>query len=221
MSAVASQRTPPRSRRALPPRDQDTSTFTRILDRLLAATPGALAAALVDFEGETVDYAGHLDPFELKVTAAHWQLILNELAEVPQLGVPRHLTVRARGHGYHVRRLAENYAVVVVLHPRAAFTVSERAMQEAIVGLSREAGWPVPRDLGRWFFVEVETERRGAVRRPLRLCVGGTWQPVDVIGALVNLGPHERGFRVRLPSGAEMTLVRERFGRWFADEQVG
>ena len=30
MSDAASQRTPPRSRRVLPPRDQDTSTFTRI-----------------------------------------------------------------------------------------------------------------------------------------------------------------------------------------------
>jgi hypothetical protein len=220
MSDAASQRTP-RSRRAAPPRDQDTSTFTRILERLLAATPGARAAALVDFEGETVDYAGHFDPFDLKVTAAHWQLVINEVAAVPQLAEPRHLTVRAKGHGYHVRRLGENYAVVIVLHPRAAFAVSERAMQEAVAGLSREAGWPIPRDHARWFFVEVETERRGRVRRPLRLKVGGTWQPVDVMGALVNLAAGERGFRVRLPSGAEMTLVRERFGRWFADEQVG
>jgi hypothetical protein len=43
---------------------------------------------------------------------------------------------------------------------------------------------------------------------------------VDVLGALVGLGPRERGFRVRLPSGHEMTLVRERLGQWFADEHV-
>ena len=30
-----------------------------------------------------------------------------------------------------------------------------------------------------------------------------------------------RGFRVRLPNGAEMMLVRERLGRWFADEPIG
>ena len=40
------------------------------------------------------------------------------------------------------------------------------------------------------------------------------------MGALVGLAPRENGFRVRLPSGAEMMLVRERLGRWFADEHV-
>ena len=44
--------------RAALPRDQVPSTFTAILERLVAAIPGAHAAALVDYEGETVDYAG-------------------------------------------------------------------------------------------------------------------------------------------------------------------
>jgi hypothetical protein len=38
------------------------------------------------------------------------------------------------------------------------------------------------------------------------------------MGCMVGLKPREKGFRVRLPSGAEMLLVRERPGRWFADE---
>jgi hypothetical protein len=40
------------------------------------------------------------------------------------------------------------------------------------------------------------------------------------MGQMVGLRPREKGFRVRLPSGAEMLLVRERLGRWFADERV-
>jgi hypothetical protein len=218
--SLPAERSSPRSRQPAPPRDQATSTFTRILERLLAATPGARGVALVDFEGETVDYAGCVDPFELKVTAAHWQIALSELAEAPQVGPVRQVVVRARAHGYFIRRLEENYAVVLILHPRASFAVSDRAMAEAIAGLSREAGWTVPRDTSRWSWVEVETERRGRVRRPRRLKVGGTWQPVDVMGAVVGLAPRERGFRVRLPSGHEMMLVRERLGRWFADEHV-
>jgi hypothetical protein len=210
----------PRSRRTAPPRDQATSTFTRILERLLAATAGARAAALVDGEGETVDYAGQFDPFELKVTAAHWTIALSELAEAPQIGTIHQVVVRARSYGYFVRRLEENYAVVVILHPRAAFAVSERAVQEAIAGLSHEAGWPAPSDATRWHFVEVETERRGRVRRPRKLKVAGAWQPLDIMGSLVGLAPRERGFRVRLPSGAEMMLVREPHGTWFADEHV-
>ena len=219
MTAPESIRSP-LSRQATPPRDQATSTFTRILERLLAATPGAKGAALVDFEGETVDYAGRFDPFDLKVTAACWQIALAEIAEASEFVAVQQVMVRARLHGYFVRRLEEKYAVVIVLHPRAAFAVSDRALAEAITGLSREAGWDVPRDASRWSWVEVETERRGSVRRPRRLKVGGSWQPVDVMGAVVGLAPRERGFRVRLPSGHEMMLVRERLGRWFADDNV-
>jgi hypothetical protein len=214
--------TPPRSRRPVPPpRDQEPSTFSRILERLLHATPGGQAAALVDFEGETVDYAGHLDPFELKVTAAHWLIALSEIAaDTSRVGTVARLTVRARGRGYYVRRLEENYALVLILHPRAAFAVSERAIHEAIVSLSAEAGWPVPRDAARWFCVEVQSERQGRLVRPRSLKVAGRFQPVEIMGAVVGLAPRERGFRVRLPTGAEMMLVRERLGRWFADEHV-
>jgi hypothetical protein len=215
---------PPRSRKELaPPRDQATSPFTHVLERLVAVTPGALAAALVDFEGETVDYAGRLDPFELKITAAHWLIVLSESSEAGSggtLGPIERITVRARGRAYYVRRLEENYAVVLVLLPRAAFAVSERAMQEAIAGLSAEAGWPLPRDAARWFWVQVESEHQGRAVRPKRLKVGGDFQPVEVMGAVVGLSPREKGFRVRLPSGAEMMLVRERLGRWFSDEHV-
>lgn len=212
---------PPRSRRdAGAPRDQARSTFTRILERLLAVTPGGQGAALVDYEGETVDYAGWLDPFDLKIAAAHWLIVLSETADTRTVGPILRLTVRARGRAYYVRRLEESYAVVLVLHPRAAFAVSERAMQEAIAGISAEAGWPLPKDAARWFWVEVESELQGRARRPRRVKVGGRFQPVEVMGALMGLGARERGYRVRLPNGVEMMLVRERLGHWFADEHV-
>ena len=44
---------------------------------------GALGVALVDREGETVDYAGYLDPFTLKVAAAEWRIVLDVVREVP------------------------------------------------------------------------------------------------------------------------------------------
>jgi hypothetical protein len=218
---------PPRSSKragALPTqkRDQEPSTFTEILERLLAATPGSEGAVLVDGEGETVDYAGRFDPFELKVAAAHWQIVLNDISvEAPNVSGIQQITVRARLRSYLVRRQQERYAVVLVLHRHAAFAVSERALQEADARLSIEAGWPPPASLSRWFQVEVESGRIGRERkRPLRLKVAKTWQPVEVLGAVVGLAPQEKGFLVRLPSGAEMLLVRERLGKWFADEHV-
>jgi len=203
-----------------PTRDQVTSTFTHILQRLVFLTPGAQGAALVDYEGETVDYAGRLAPFDLKITAAQWLIVLAETAELAKLGPIQGLTVRAHGRGYYMRRLEEGYAVILVLHPRAAFAVSERAMQEAIALLCAEAGWSVTRPAARWFAVDVEADHHGRVARPRRLRVAGELQPVEVMGAVMGLAPRERGFRVRLPSGAEMMLVRERLGRWFADEHV-
>ncbi|AUX21825.1 hypothetical protein SOCEGT47_023140 [Sorangium cellulosum] len=204
-----------RRRRSGRPRDQAPSSFTSILEDLLCAIPGAQAAALVDFEGETIDYAGRLDPFDVKVSAAHWQIVLTEVAGSP-IGAPRQLTVRAHRRSYIVRQLQPGYALVIVLHPRAAFAASPRALEEADARLCAEAGWATSRTT-RWYCVDVETDAsdRG---RPARLRGAGGWQPVEVMGSMVGLGPREKGFRIRLPSGAEMLLVRERMGRWFADE---
>ncbi|MFO0755236.1 MAG: roadblock/LC7 domain-containing protein [Byssovorax sp.] len=218
-SLVAREAPESRKKKAPPPRDQAASTFTAILQRLLDATPAARGVALVDFEGETVDYAGKVDPFELKIAAATWLITLTEVREARRLGEIRQIVVRARRAAYLMRRIEESYAVVMVLHRRAAFVVSERALEEAQVKLSIEAGFLVPKYAIRWFSVEVKTEPRDR-RRPAAVRVAGGFQPVEVMGAVMGLGPREKGFRVRLPSGAEMMLVRERLGQWFADEHV-
>ncbi len=75
-------------------------------------------------EGETVDYTGNLDTFDIKIAAAHWQIVIAETADTPAIGAIRQMTLRARGRGYVVRRVQENYAVLLILHRRAAFTVS-------------------------------------------------------------------------------------------------
>lgn len=191
------------------------SSFTMILERLVLSTPSARGAALVDFEGETVDYAGSLDPFELKVAAATWQIVLAEIAETA-LDEPRQIVVRAKRVSYVLRRANQDYAIILQLHPRAAFAVSERALAEAETALASEAGWS-HRNRPAWFGVSVQT---GAEHRPMELFVADEWQPIDVMGAVVGLGERERGYRVRLPSGVEMMLVRERSGLWFCDEPI-
>ncbi|EYF00278.1 roadblock/LC7 domain-containing protein [Chondromyces apiculatus] len=184
----------------------------------MTSIPGARGAALVDFEGETIDYAGAIDAFEIKVTAAHWLIVLAEVS-VSSLGPLRQLIVRARAHSYIIRQLQPGYAVVLVLHPRAAFAASDRALLDSDARICLEAGWPQPRAGSCWYCVDVETERG----RPIRLRglqAAGDWQPVEVMGFMLGLGPREKGFRVRLLNGAEMLLVREPLGRWFADERL-
>jgi hypothetical protein len=214
----ASSRT--RKARSTPARDQDRSIFTQILDRLLRLSPGASGAALVDREGETVDYAGYVDPFELKVAAAHWQIVLNEIRlEQPGLADVRQITIHGRLRSFVVRQLPDAYAVVLILHRHAAFAVSERALQEADARLGREAGWTLPKGAAPWCSVDVETQENDK-SRPARLFHAGSWRSVEVMGSMVGLRAGERGFRVRLSSGVEMMLVRERHGRWFADESI-
>ncbi len=208
-----------RVRPSPPPRDQEATTFTKILERLLLSVPGARGAVLVDADGETVDYAGVLEPFDLKISAAHWQIVIAEMRELAHFSESRQITVRARKRGYIVRQLPEGYGVVLVLHARAAFAASERAFDEIEADLCVEAGWDRPAGSAKWFRVEVETQPPEHVR-PCRMRAAGTWQTIEVLGTMVGLRLRERGFRVRLQGGAEMSLVRESRSRWFADEHV-
>jgi predicted regulator of Ras-like GTPase activity (Roadblock/LC7/MglB family) len=208
----AARRRPPS-----PPRDQAPSHFTMILERLVVTTPGAGGAALVSFAGETVDSTCSLEPFELKVAAATWQIAVSEVCATSFSGFTQ-ITIRAARSSFVLRRVNDEYALILVLHARAAFAVSDRALAEAETALANEAGWS-RRNRAAWFSVSVRTDT-GAEHRPASMLVAEAWQPVEVMGALVGLVDRERGYRVRLPSGAEMMLIRERNGMWFCDEPV-
>jgi hypothetical protein len=192
----------------------------RILEQLLELEPAVHGVVLVDGEGEAVDYAGGLTPFDIKVTGAHLRILLNQIGEAypSQLGRPKELVVRGVRRSFLVRPLPDGYAMIVVLK-RHGFVVSSRAVAIAERRLAVEAGWPPAAEPGpMWHPVHVETAYRNR-RRPLRLLAGSTWQGIEVLGSLVGLG-RERGYRCRLRSGAELTLVREPAGTWYADELI-
>lgn len=204
-----------RPSRRPPARDMDVTTFAKILGDLLTRVPGAFASALVDLGGETVDYAGVGDPFDVKVAAAHVRILLNDLEELGALGVPQWIIVRGAKRSFVGRRLPEGYAVVVMLRRRAGFTASERAFAACERALAAEAGWTPVDARPRWFPVRVQVDRRG---RPT--LVGSPPVPVEVFGAVMGLPRRERGFRVRTSTGSELTLVREAGHAWYADEDL-
>ncbi|HEX6278025.1 MAG TPA: hypothetical protein VFZ53_33505 [Polyangiaceae bacterium] len=210
-----------RRRRSLAPRDQAASPFSGILMTLCDGT-GALGVALVDREGETVDYAGYLEPFNIRVAAAEWRLVLDVARAVPHPSYrdTHRLLVRGKKKSFAVVGLSDGYALVLEL-PRRSFGLSERAAAEAVRAVELEAALGTPDDTPpseRWLRVEVRTAP-GDRRRPEALWVGGSWRPVVILGR--HGGPsanrREVAFRARLPSGLEFTLVRERTGHWFAD----
>jgi hypothetical protein len=206
--------------RSVGPREQAQTAFTPILENLLRIAPGAVGVAVVDPIGETVDYAGRVPPFDIKVAAAHFRLILDVVQSrgIGVLGMPLQIHVRTNVRGYAIRPLLDGYALVVLL-ARGVFTISARAMAIAERGLCREAGWSAPAlAFPVWHSVEVEASAPG--HRPVSLRAGAAWEGVTVLGTVVGLG-RDRGYRVRLSSGAELTLVREPLGHWFMDEPIG
>lgn len=219
-----------------PRRDTDRTTFTTILDALLERVSGAYAAAIVDSEGETVDYSGRGEPFDMRVAAAHLQLLVQDLARLEKLGEPRWLVIRGARKSIAATALAEGYALCILLEPRAAFSISTRAVKACVRALMAEAQWTLPeqspeaRKINMWFPVRVETDRRGRPVQVARTDDGGAESgiagakhaavQVEVLGAVMGLPVRERGYRVRTLDGTELMLVRESGHRWYADEPV-
>ena len=80
-----------------PARDTEASPFSGILSDLVARVPGAFGAVMVDGDGEAVDYTGRVEPYDLKLAGAHWQIVLREfraLGTTLPIGTPRGLMVR-------------------------------------------------------------------------------------------------------------------------------
>ncbi len=207
-------------RRSWAERDQAPTRFTSVLGRLCEST-AALGAALVDRQGETVDYAGYISPFDLKVAAAEWRLVLDQLARASAtLAWPdtHELVVRAERLSFIAVPLSEGYALVLQLC-RHAGGISRRALGEAVRELCREAALESPREpiTERWELVEVRTAI-GNARRPQAIWHGGQWHQLEILGRYRagELGRREVGYRARLGTRVDISLVREPLGRWYA-----
>jgi hypothetical protein len=217
---MTSTRTPTRSALDAAPRDQQESAFASLLADLVLSLPGSRAAVLVDAGGEAVDYAGVLDPFELKVIAAHLQIVIARLELREPWAPVRQLVLSTARRLFLVRAIESEYVLVVVLRPFAARSATSRALDVAHARIRAEAGWSSTGSFPTWYRASVLGED-AEPRRPAKMRVAGEWEQLVILGTLVALAPGDRGFRVRLSRGAEICLVRERFGAWYADTRLG
>ncbi len=209
------------NRRRHAERDQSVSPFSATLIRLCEST-GALGAALVDAEGETVDYAGYRNPYEIKVTAAEWRIVLGLVlaARLPGFKQILAVSIRCRARSYFVEAMPDGYAIVMEL-PRFAFLISRRALAQAVRELSQEAGLVLPasRSGARWARVRILSAKDDP-RRPEAIWIAQAWSPLTILGRYQarDLARHEVGYLARLLSGAEVFLVREPLGYWYVDD---
>jgi hypothetical protein len=195
-----------------------------LLEDLLDAMPYLRGGAIVDFEGETVDFAGEVDAFELRVAAATMQLMLSELRQNAHFEELLEVRVSTGRQGYVVRVLDASYSLVLIPRPLATFVLSERVLLEVEHRILLEAGLR-PRAPLDWFRAEVRLDGR---RRPSKIRAAASlldfeapaWLDVEVLGAVVEQAAAPRVFRIRLESGAELTLLREGRGLWFVDGPI-
>jgi hypothetical protein len=183
-----------------------------------------LSVALVDSIGETVDYAGILEPYETRIAAAEWALIIELLKSASSFDwkYATEFSFRGRKRTFIIEMLGQGYSLVVELRARR-LSASSRALTEAVRTISHEAGlelppnWTTPRE--RWTRVHVQSDRR--LRRPTAVLRAGNWSEVVVLGRLARgeLRRSEAGYRVRtIEDGAELTLIREPLNKWYADD---
>ncbi len=210
---------PAARKRAARARDQDASPFHVILDELLTLQPFVRGAAIFDYEGETVDYAGDVDPYELRVAAATFQLVINDLRGSPLSSATHEIALTTTRAGYVLRILDESYTLLILPRRLATFAVSPRLLREVEARILHEAGLPM-KTPPTWFHVHTEVGARGRPERVRRPLGAHPWVPLEVLGTVMGLAPNEAGFRVRLASGAEVTLVRENARLWFMDENL-
>src|SRR5260370_30107311 len=120
-----------------PPGDQLESAFAGILLLLLARVRGARAAALVDADGETVDYVGRADPYSVRVAAAYWRIVLQGAQRQASLGDSTSIAVRVARASYVVHAGPGADAIVLLLSQHARL-VDDR---HAVSPFDRRLAW--------------------------------------------------------------------------------
>lgn len=204
------------------PREQAITAFSRILEHLCVDT-GSSAAALVDKEGETVDYHSvSLSEYDVRVMAAEWRLVLGALqrSRIGAAAGPHRVLVRAARASFAVIELAAGYCVVLLL-PRRSFDFSERALAVGLAALCQESGLELMRGVSkreRWKRVRVKTADNDE-RKPVALWRSNAWHSLVILGRYqrVDLAGRDLGYRARMEDGAEFGLVREPLGLWYAE----
>jgi predicted regulator of Ras-like GTPase activity (Roadblock/LC7/MglB family) len=203
------------------PRDQEESAFTPILRGLLHRTSGVLAVAFVDEEGECVDYASVLSPFDAKIIGAQMRVVLADITERFRAfaGHPLLIEIQGDARDILVRPISDDYSLVVAVSPRAVNRRLLAGMERAALDLRREAGidvapWEPVRDTVR---VELR-EAIGWSYAPAAFLEGGARHEIDDVLGRWTEGTGTRNricFRVRTRAGEELTLVHDRaLDRW-------
>ena len=205
-------------------RDRPESPFARILAGFVEVHAAVLSAVFVDREGECIDYASRIDPFEAQVIGAQLALVSADLVQRfgrLQAGAVIVWVIEAEEREFVVRRVTDEHTVAVALTVRGVSARVLRAMSVLAEALRREGALPVPAwdPWGEPFEVTVRPSA-GWGYAPCMLAVGqAETQLLEVLGRWTEHGAISADevtcFRVRC-GDQELTLAHDRsLDHWY------
>jgi predicted regulator of Ras-like GTPase activity (Roadblock/LC7/MglB family) len=115
--------------------------FKRLLTDLVEAVPGASGAILADWEGEAVEQHTNGDPYEMKVTAAHWGILLTRLKELHEKygsGLVKESLISTDEQYVIVGTIGEEYTLVMTINRESLPLVALRSFRETAGLLKKE-----------------------------------------------------------------------------------
>jgi predicted regulator of Ras-like GTPase activity (Roadblock/LC7/MglB family) len=115
--------------------------FKRMLTSLVESVPGGRGAILADWEGEAVEQFTAGDPFEMKVTAAHWGILLTRLKELHDkydAGQVRESVIATDEQQVIVGAVGDDYALVMTMTRDALPLLALRKFRETAELLHKE-----------------------------------------------------------------------------------
>jgi predicted regulator of Ras-like GTPase activity (Roadblock/LC7/MglB family) len=115
--------------------------FKRLLTELVEAVPGASGAILADWEGEAVEQHAQVDPFEMKVTAAHWGILLTRLKGLQEkysTGRVQQSMITTDRQQVIVGAVGDDYTLVLTLSRDALTFLALRNFRETAGLLEKE-----------------------------------------------------------------------------------
>lgn len=193
-------------------RDFDATMFSRLLAGLVHGIPEALCAVFVDGEGETVDLASRVDPFDARIAAAEMSIVLHGLRQSREkLDEGRVLELRIEGNkrSILVRHVSKGYDLVVLLGAAAVSAHAAELAVGAASSLAREAGLTLPPATPLLRAVELRPSRIG-ILVPASFEENGVRHRIAAILGHRDDGDGVVRFLVRLEDGEELVVLHDR-----------
>jgi predicted regulator of Ras-like GTPase activity (Roadblock/LC7/MglB family) len=198
-------------------RDLDSTGFSSHLDELVRQVPEAICAVFIDGEGETVDLASRVNPFDARIAGAEMSIVLDSIRRSrTKLGEGAVIELRIEGNARSilVRHVAEGYDIVVLVDSASITARVAEATAAASFALLKETGLKPPPRAPILRAVEHRPSRMG-ILVPTAFEENGRRRRVETILGHRDDGDGLVRFLVRLDDGEELVVVHDRAqARW-------